>query len=766
MRGAKRKLINLATGYPRITCIAGVALSILLATGIPRIIINDNLKDMVPRDMPSRLALDRLEDKFGGADYLIIGLRNPHGTIYDTGILEAVTRITEEIEVVNGIGRIMSLANINKIELVEETLEISPLWEDVPTEPGDLERIRQDIIEDPNYLGGFVSDDETSTAIIASVKSGVNEGKLTREIRKILDAHRGPAESFLAGFPSIAAAVPLFIKGDVKRMTPFVLVILFVFLFFGLRTIRGLVLTMILIILTVLATVGLMGWLHGQFMIIHTSLPIILLAIACADAIHIVAHYQRSIAKGLPRKDAVIETMDELTMPVIVTSITTMAGFLSLLTSPMTVLGKYGAVISFGVFWALLLSLTFLPAALTLVGPTRVPASLRIDETRRGGGILEHFARVIIRGKWAVLITALAITGAAVIGIFRLGIELDPLTFLPPNEKVVLDNNAARKMFGGSHNLSIIYEGDLNDPGIMQALFRMEKHIGELHGVGKCISIADPVSRINRLMNDDKPEFEVIPDTREAVAQSILMFTMSASPSEIRSMISADDKAALLNARISLTNTLEIGHLVGEVEDYFAQLPEGSKAESTGTAVFIRDLVYLIVRSSINSILASLCLVAIIAAIAFRSPLLGIFGIIPLGSAIIINFGLMGFLGIKFNHVLAMLASISIGVGIDYAIHYISRYQWVSREIADPEEKTVEIIASVGRPIFYNAISIAAGFAVMLKSAFFPVKYLGAMISFSMIACAFGALTILAIVLLLKDHFGTKKTHQGQQKHF
>jgi len=764
MEGIKKRYISFVVSFPVITCLSGIVISALLALGIPRVIVNDNLKDMMPRDMPSRLALDRLEKKFGGADYLIIGVRNPGGTVFETGILEAVARITEEIEVVDGIGRIMSLANINKIELVEDTLEISPLWDEVPTDSLELERVRNDVMEDPNYLGGFISDDETATAIVASIKSGVNEGALTRAVRNVLEKNKGSAETFLAGFPAITAAIPQFIKHDVKGMSPIILIVLFVLLYLGLRTLRGLALTMVLIILTVLATVGLMGWLRGQFMIIHTSLPIILLAIACADAIHIIAHYQRSIARGLGRKEAVIDTMDELTLPVIVTSITTMAGFLSFLASPLTILGNYGVMISFGVFWALFLSLTFLPAALTLVGPTRVHRSQEIGKEKRGGGILEHFARVIIRGRWAVLFAALAVTGAGVLGIFRLGIELDPLTFLPPKEQIVLENHAAREMFGGSHNLSIIYEGDLNDPVIMQALFKMEKHIGELKGVGKCISIADPVSRINRLMNDDKPEFEVIPGTREAVAQSLLMFTMSASPSEIRSMISADDRAALLNARISLSNTLEIGRLVDEVEAYFPRLPEGSAAESTGTAVFIRDLVYLVVRSSINSILVSLLLVAVIAAVAFRSALLGIFSVIPLASAVIINFGLMGYLGIKFNHVLAMLSSISIGVGIDYAVHYISRYRWVSREITDPERKTVEIISSVGRPIFFNAVSIAAGFAVLMSSVFFPVRYLGAMISFSMLACAFGALTILAVVLLLKDHAGGEKDRPMQSE--
>ncbi len=200
--------------------------------------------------------------------------------------------------------------------------------------------------------------------------------------------------------------------------------------------------------------------------------------------------------------------------------------------------------------------------------------------------------------------------------------------------------------------------------------------------------------------------------------------------------------------QLGTTGNLFTEELVREIDDYVeAEFPPGYRVRSAGFSIVEMAITRLISRAQIYSIAVSLTLVFLVVALTFRSLVAGFFGIVPIGITILVNFGVMGFAGINLDVSTAMVASIAIGIGIDYTIHFLSSYHRERRRSGDAEEAAFRVLSTTGKAIFFNAGSVAAGFAVLLLSNFVPLRYLGLLIALTMLVSGVAAVTILPVLL-------------------
>jgi len=203
-----------------------------------------------------------------------------------------------------------------------------------------------------------------------------------------------------------------------------------------------------------------------------------------------------------------------------------------------------------------------------------------------------------------------------------------------------------------------------------------------------------------------------------------------------------------MTAQMRTTGTRETEPIIAGVHDYVDRyFPEGYTVQTTGSALVKNALTDLLIDAQARSILISLTLVFLIVAFNFRSLIAGLFGIIPMGFAIIINFAVMGFFGIKLDISTAMVASVAIGIGIDYSIHFMSNYHYERLRSDDIEQVTVNTLRTTGKAISVNAIAVAAGFAVLIFSNFNPLMYLGMLIALTMFTSSLAAMTLLPVLL-------------------
>tara|TARA_B110000196_G_C21134472_1_gene660279 strand:- start:1123 stop:2265 length:1143 start_codon:yes stop_codon:yes gene_type:complete len=343
-------------------------------------------------------------------------------------------------------------------------------------------------------------------------------------------------------------------------------------------------------------------------------------------------------------------------------------------------------------------------------------------------------------------------------GLYKVTVDVNLASFFKPGTEIRDSMAFMDDEMTGSIDLRIRVEGDLKDPALLKRMDSLQSFVETNNEkVSVTYSIANIVKQMHRIVMDDDPKYEKIPDQRGKINNLFTMYSMSGDPDDLSTLIDYDYSVGLVTVLSRVMTTEEVFSFVVMVSDYIkSYFNDGLQVDVTGMIVVIRDMVILIIRSSSLSIISSLLIIGIIASLFFKRILWGLLAIVPLTAAIILNFGLMGHFNVTLNHITAILSSIIIGVGVDFAIHFISQFQRLSSTI-DPEHLSHEVINDVGYPIILDAGS-NMGFGALLFSAFVPVQYIGGLMVFAMISTSLGTLTLLSSATeLLKDRLINKE---------
>jgi hypothetical protein len=302
----------------------------------------------------------------------------------------------------------------------------------------------------------------------------------------------------------------------------------------------------------------------------------------------------------------------------------------------------------------------------------------------------------------------------------------------------------------GTMDIRVRLEGSMKNPRTLNEIVNLQDMLENNKKVTTSFSIADVVKQMHRVVMDDDPDFETIPEDQGKVNNLFSMYSMSGDPEDFSALVDYEYSVGLVTALSQVMSTEEIISIVDKIEEYVGDLKIVGGASVTGMSVVLRDLVYLVVQSSVISIVMSVILIGLITSLFFKRIAWGMMAIIPLSVAVVINFGFMGLAGIHLSHVTALLASVIIGVGVDFAIHYISQYRRLSK-ISEKNALTNDVIEDVGYPIILDSASNMS-FGALLFSAFIPVQYMGGLMVFAMISTSIGTLTFLAAMAELLKH--------------
>jgi predicted RND superfamily exporter protein len=741
----KEKIIKVTLTHPKTVIICSFIITILLASGIPKIRIEEDIKEMLPKDLPARLALNEVEDIFGGSDVLVVAVSNEGQTIFSQGTLAKIIAITDSLDVIPGVIRVTSLATVKHIKGEEWGMEVTPFLEEVPETEEDIRTLKNTFYEDSLYVGTMVSQDSKHAAIFAVVEENAEMMDIYEEVRQLAGRLEGPEKIYLGGTPVVQSEATKSLKSDLRRLIPFVLIVAVVILYFSFRTWSGVFLPLLATLMGVVSMVGVMGHLHKPFMMVNNVMPVILVAVGVAYGIHVIAAYYEELSATLDKNEALTRAMRKVGTPVIMAGLTTMAGFLSLATSPLPVYLDFGVVLAFGVFMAMCFTLTMIPAFLMLLPiPQKKmsgarPAFLDRMLTRTGDLVLRFRHAVLALGTMIIIISAL--------GIPRINLEMNAITFFPESSAVRKADEVINQHLSGSINMNILFNADIESAETLTAMDKVQQHLEQFPETGSTISLATIVKRINRVLNADDPQFERIPETKEEVSQAILLYNMSGSPEDYEQYVDNTFENAQVIAMMTSASTRRIAEIAAEAERFCStQFANDMTTKFTGYSLFLKELVQLVVESVARALAFSLIIVSLLAWLTYRSWKIGVLAMLPLVVTIILNFGLMGFAGIDLSIPTAMISSIVIGIGIDFSFHFISRFQ-IERTKGNSSNAVVNTIRTVGRPILFNATATGFGFLVLAFSNILPLRFMGFLIALTMMVCAAGALTILAASL-------------------
>jgi predicted RND superfamily exporter protein len=371
----------------------------------------------------------------------------------------------------------------------------------------------------------------------------------------------------------------------------------------------------------------------------------------------------------------------------------------------------------------------------------------------------------LLKRKSVSIYVTVAIIVLSIVGMQKIWINSSFLEKFEKDSEIVLTDKFINENFGGTTMLNLILdageiENKFKEPEVLKLVNEMQNKVNkDLKVVGNSFSLTDFINRMNKVMNADKEEFNNIPDNKEMVAQYLLLYEMSGDPENLNSVVNYDYTKLNVTFQLKSDNSKAINStldIIKEYEDDFAKHGITMKYAGSG----YKGLVFtdLILEGQIMSLILSLIIIIVLLTMMFKSLKIGLIGSVPILVTAAISFGIMGFLDIPLNTTSALLSSIAIGIGIDYAVHFIEQYRNNAKKTNYDMLLTAQkTMSHAGRAIVFNAIVVIAGFLVLLFSVFPPNRELGALVSLNMFTSFVGTVTILLVLLNIMKLYSKKK---------
>ena len=748
--------IHQSLDYPWRTIIISLLITLLVGSGVRFFLIDDDMMKLLPKNLESRISWEAIQDEFGSTEVIFIAFGNEGKSIFNPEAMATLWDLTEALETGKQIEELNSITTATRMDNLDGFMEVDDLQPERNLSQEEINDLKDYLDKNTVIKKRFVSQDDQYFLITVQPYNSDGLNLFRDELVTIADPILAGYEVHYGGMAYVTGTMPAMIQDDVQDLMKVGILIMVMVLLLNLRSVPGVAMVLMVIGLSLFAMIGAMGWIYQLtgsdrflFTLANTSMPIILLTIANSDGVHVISKFFRELRAKHEVRLALGTTMDSLLVPILLTSVTTIAAFATMTLSPIEPLFGYGIIIGIGIAWAWFLSSLMLPAVISLKKwnlESKAITELSIFEkviNKLGKIVLTHPKYVFSAGATIVLI--------GLFGISKVVVDVNMSKFFKPGTEIRDTMDFMDDKMAGTVDIRVRVEGDMKNPQTLSSMRALQKKMEENEKVTTSFSIANVVEQMHRTVMDDNPEYETIPDNREKVNNLFTVYSMSGDLDDFSSIVDYDYKTGLITAFSKVMSTDEIFVFVEKMNGHVKTMMDRDLiVDFTGMIVVLRDLVIMIVRSSAVSIIFSLIVIGILASIFFKRILWGMLAVIPLTSAVIINFGFMGYFGIELSHITAILSSIIIGVGVDFAVHYIAQFRRLSRTI-DANKLSREVIDDVGYPIILDAGS-NMGFGALLFSTFVPIQYIGGLTVFAMVSTSIGTLTVLsALAELLKQ---------------
>jgi uncharacterized protein len=724
-----------------------LAVSIFLGFQIRNIKINSDVISSLPNDKDAVL-LKQIGEQFGGNRIGMVIIDSDN--VFTTEILQQVKQITDSISQIEGISSVTSLTNAMDIRQTEDGMEIGKLIDDasLPETAEELEQVRANVLANEMYKGSVVSEDGTATIILFTLYDSADIQTVANEVEKKANSVHSSGKIYFAGSPMLITSIARLISADLKLLFPIALLVISVVLLLSFRSWRGVVMPLLVCIIAIVWVIGIMALAGFEMSMVSNNIPIVLLAVGSAYAIHVIHRIGQTKSTGT--NQAIATALAGVAIPVILAALTTMAGFLSFIFgSYLKMIRDFGLFTALGTFFALLLSLVFVPAVLAVFPPkfkNEIIGQVKpIRKSKLNKLILIPLQKLLNTYPKQIIFTWVILTVTAILGTTMIERNVDVRNFFKKGNPTRIAEDIMTEKFGGTKPVFVQFKGDILSPEVLNTMLKMQDYMKQSPDIASAQSIADFVLAINSAFGTGN----FIPEDKETIEQ--LWFLLDGNENLQKFITPGFDEAVIISKFISSDNQsvkVFAGHMQKFINEH---ADESCRIEITGMPFIEATMDQSLINSQIGSVLIAVLFVIVIVGLILRSLISGVYAAIPIVASIIILFGFMGFTGIPLNIATVLVASITMGIGIDYSIHVISHFKSGIRKGETVKEALSETIEISGKAIIINVFSVSAGFLVLLFSEMVPLEYFGLLISLSMFGAGLGALTLLPAILILSN---------------
>ena len=849
----KRKILDFPLQHARLVFVGLAVLTIGLGSAIPWIQVDTDPENMLAEDDPARVFHNETKAEFSLHDLIVVGVVNESDEegVFNPESLTRIHQLNEHLKSIDGViaRDVLGPSTMDNIEQAGPgTIRFEWLMEQPPKTPEEALAIKEAALRLPMLRGTVVSEDGKSVALYVPIENKHESHRISEDIESFIAGLGDNNDDFyITGLPVAEDTFGVEMFKQMAVSAPLAALVIFLLMWWFFRSFSLVLSPMIVAMSTVIMT---MGALIGSGFTVHimsSMIPIFLMPIAVVDSVHLLSEFVDIYPKSGDRKKAIREVVGHLFAPMLYTSLTSAAGFLSLMLTPIPPVRVFGGFVALGIGIAFILTILFVPAYIAALPEKRLAALLSSKREANDGGFLGRMVEAVgaksLRFAKPILVLTVAVIAVSGYGISQININDNPVRWFKPSHKIRVADEVLNRELAGTYTAFLIMKQDvdaeraivaagdaalegasnpirtkwselktaaetasnegvtnvsdalveatsdlvfdtvgdesaqwqavqtaLEEAQTASKTFQSPEHLAYIEQlqdkaeslplVGKTNSIADVVKTVYRELISGEQEDYRIPDTTEGVAQTLLQFQSSHRPDDLWHLVSPDYRESAVWMQLKSGDNQDMLTVKTEIDGFLAENPppEGIHAEWAGLTYINVVWQEEMVGGMLESLMGAFVIVFLMMMILFRSPVYGVLAMVPLTITIVFTYGLIGLIGKDYDMPVAVLSSLTLGLSVDFAIHFLERARSIRAETGNWSETMTLMFQEPGRAITRNAIVIAIGFLPLLAAPLVPYNTVGFLMAAIMAVSSIVTVMLLpAIMINIQNRLPTKK---------
>lgn len=758
--------------------ITGMVLLIFLAIYPASQIQTDfNLEGFYPEKDPVISDYELLENEFGRDDNtFLVGFKKE--TIFESSVLRDVEQITSAFENIQFVSSVRSITNAQQIRNVNDQLTFSDYIGTLPVSDEELDDLKQRLTTDPFLSGALISSDGTATVLTLQINEAENtypnRNQIISDIDDVLEKYSNRYEFHRSGIPFFRNQYVNLLNGEIFIYIGFSSLLIILLLWYIYRSVWGVLFPMIIVWTTLLFTVAIIHISGGYLEIMSSTIAPILLCVGVADSIHMIAKYDDARENGYEKRGSILEMLSTLGSATFLTSLTTAIGFASLISSSVVPMAKFGAYTAIGVLLAYVITIFFLPVALSKSKKHRVfnvkAGSFYTFIQRLLNRVTAinrlHYRKILFIGFFGTLIVFAGVRN----------VEVNGKVFddLGDETELMQDSNFFTEQLTPQFPLEFIIDTETEDgalnAGLLQRVDQLEDYLlqyDEIQRVSGLHMLMKEVHHLFRerdsLQTDNSPELRALPESDASIAQYALLLEINDAP-ELERLVDFNYSKLRVTAFTEDVGSKRINEMRESIDLYLSENFPDENITLTGTTILSADLTDKIVYSLAWSILIAVVAISIIMTLLFRNIRMVIISLIPNLIPLFAIAGIMGYLNVDIKPSTAVIFTIALGIAVDDSIHYLARFriEYMKNNALFAALTTTTV--QTGRAIVVTSLILIAGFGTLITSAFTSTAMMGILVCSTIFAALIADLFILpSLFYLIKPKLGISSSVRDER---
>ncbi|EGQ8234501.1 MMPL family transporter [Vibrio parahaemolyticus] len=718
---------KIPTKYSLLVLLATIFLIIVATIGGKNLYFRGDYDIFFDGTNKQLLAFDEIQTTFAKTDNLAIVIAPEDGDIFTPQTLSLIHKITVDAWQVPYSSRVDSIANYQHTEAFDDDLLVEDLlYSEYELTPERISKVKSIALSEPVLKSALVSEKGDVTVVNITVQ--LPEMDKTAEVEEVVSSINAMIDRYQRAYPDVTFhkagiiamnhAFMTAAQDDSSTLVPTMLVVILVFLTIMLRSILSVIATLIVIIGSVMATMGISGW-AGMFLSTATvNVPTLIMTLAVADCVHVIATMRQSMKNGFTKVQSIERSIALNFVPILITSVTTAIGFLMMNMSDSPVLRDFGNLSALGVMVACFLSVTLLPALLKLL-----PIHVKMETSQDQKHVMDRLGDFVVSQRRALLPLSVAVIVVCASLIPLNKVNDESVEYFGQRNEFRQAADFMEERISGMTNISIAIKTNESQgiaaPDFLNTIGEFSSWLRDQPETDHVATLADVYKRLNKNMHGDDEAYYSLPQARELAAQYLLLYEMSLPYGlDLNNQINVDKSSIKMVLTVANLGSVELVDLENRIYQWFAEHAPQYQVVASSPSLMFAHIGETNMASMLSTLPITLVLISALLIFALRSVRLGLISLMPNIAPAVIGFGLWALISGEINLGLSVVVTLTLGIVVDDAVHFLSKYQRARREGQTAEQAVRYAFHTVGRALWITTVVLVAGFSVLAMSSF------------------------------------------------